>query len=168
MSDGGAVELDLSALRAFARRLGRAAAESGVFVALHGPLGAGKTTLVQAACAALGVDEDVLSPTFTLVHRYRGAAADVLHVDLYRIESSEELPGLGWDDLVAAEVPVFVEWAERAGPELPRDRWEVRLAPGRRPELRRVSVRALGAAPEPPRPDRPARSPGASSTEGRG
>lgn len=148
----GRVELGRPSLRAWAARLGTAAEEAGALIALLGPLGAGKTTLVQAACEALGVVEPVLSPTYTLVHRYRGEAGAVWHVDLYRIESPAELPELGWDDLLDSGEPVFVEWAERAGPELPADRWEVRLGPGTAPDRRTVEVRARGAAPAPPSP----------------
>lgn len=153
-TDRPAVEAELteSELERWGRRLGAAAARSGAFLALHGPLGAGKTRLVQAACRGAGAVEEALSPTFTLVHRYEGDRGPIWHVDLYRIERPAELVDLGWDDLVDGADPVFVEWAERAGDWLPPDRWEVRLAMGGRPETRRVRVAARGAAPAPPEP----------------
>lgn len=148
----GEAELDRAALERWGRRLGARAAAVRAFVALHGPLGAGKTTLVHAACAGAGVREPVTSPTFTLVHEHRAGALEVRHVDLYRIRDPAELDELGWEDLVAGTALVFVEWAERASERLPPDRWEVRLAPGSGPERRRVRVCALGRAPSPPRP----------------
>lgn len=157
--DGAAVaretELSEDALRGWGRRLGRAAAEAKAFVALFGPLGAGKTTLVQAACAGAGVEEPVTSPTFTLVHRYRSPGGPVYHVDLYRIADPSELTELGWDDLVAGEGPVFVEWAERAGEALPGDRWDVHLGMGSAGETRRLRVVPRGQVPLPPSPEDP-------------
>lgn len=144
------VELDEAELERWGRRLGAAAVRAGALVALHGPLGAGKTRLVQAACRGAGVVDRALSPTFTLVHRYGGEAGPVWHVDLYRIEAPSELADLGWDEIVGSGAPVFVEWAERAGDLLPPDRWEVRLAYGSTPDRRRAGVGARGAAPPPP------------------
>lgn len=148
----GAVELTERELERWGRRLGAAAARRRVFVALHGPLGAGKTRLVQAACRGAGALEGALSPTFTLVNRYEGEAGPVWHVDLYRVEDPAELADLGWDDLVAGEAPVFVEWAERAGEFLPEDRWELWLAMGSHAGTRRVRAAALGSAPPVPPP----------------
>jgi len=149
------IALDEAGLRRWGRALGCAAAREPVFVALDGPLGAGKTTLVQAACAGLGVSEAVTSPTFTLVNRYRGAAGPVMHADLYRIERSEELVELGWDDLLRGDAPVFVEWAGRAGDALPADRWEIGLAIGKGGATRLVDARVAGGAPPIPAPSPP-------------
>ncbi len=148
------VELGPRAMERWGRRLGAEAAAVGAFVALTGPLGAGKTTLVRAACRGLGVDDPVLSPTFTLVHTYRGRGGLLVHhADLYRLEGGpEELREIGWEELLRAEGPVFVEWAERAGPELPADRWDVALAFGPGPGTRRVAATARGALPAPPPP----------------
>lgn len=144
-------DLDEAALRRWGARLGRAAVREGVFVALDGPLGAGKTSLVQAACRGAGVEEVVTSPTFTLVNRYRTARGHLYHADLYRIEDPEELRELGWEDLVAGGDPVFVEWAEHAGEErLPPDRWEIRLGIPPGGTTRRIAVRVLGGAPAVP------------------
>jgi tRNA threonylcarbamoyladenosine biosynthesis protein TsaE len=143
-------ELTETDLRAWAGVLGRCALREGVFVALYGPLGAGKTTLVQAACQEAGVAGPVLSPSYTLVHRYATPGGPIFHVDLYRLSSSSELPEIGWDDLLLEDAPVFVEWAERAGTDLPSDRWDVRLAIVRKGEARRVEAEAVGAAPPVP------------------
>jgi len=139
--------LDERALRGWGRALGVAAARTRAFVALDGPLGAGKTTLVQAACAGLGVSEPVTSPTFTLVNRYRAPGGLVYHVDLYRLERPEELVELGWDDLVRGAAPVFVEWAERAAGALPPDRWEVELSIADGGRARVLEARSAGSAP---------------------
>jgi tRNA threonylcarbamoyladenosine biosynthesis protein TsaE len=91
-----------------------------VVVLLIGDLGAGKTTLAKGLVAGLGVaaEEDVTSPTFTLVHEYgpgQGNAPRVYHVDLYRIESSRDLGTLGLEELVAERAVVIVEWGEKLG-----------------------------------------------------
>jgi tRNA threonylcarbamoyladenosine biosynthesis protein TsaE len=146
-------DLGLDELRAWGRRLGREAAESGVFVALRGPLGAGKTTLVQAACRGAGVESQVTSPTYVLHHAYRGAGGVVVHhVDLYRISEPGELDDLGWEELLDGGDPVFVEWADRAGERLPRRRWDVCLELTDDAGRRRVVAGALGGAPGPPAP----------------
>ena len=72
------------ALTSWGRALGVIAARDRVFVALYGSLGAGKTTLIQAACAAAGVSDPVTSPTFGLVHWYQCGAGRIAHADLYR------------------------------------------------------------------------------------
>ena len=85
-----------------------------VLILLSGDLGAGKTTLTKGIVSGLGVaeEEEVTSPTFTLVHRY-GRDARVYHVDLYRIEGARDLDTLGLEDLFAEPAVVIVEWAEK-------------------------------------------------------
>lgn len=156
--------LDEAGLARWAREVGAAADREEVFVALTGPLGAGKTRFAQAACAGAGVDEAVTSPTYTLVHWYAGGRGPVGHADLYRLRDPSELLALGWEELEAHPGAVFVEWAERAGEELPTDRWEVRLefahgadaadgaAGGATGALRRVTARGLGRVPPVPDP----------------
>ena len=159
-SDGAAagtafITLSEEALVAWAEALGRAAQADAVFVALYGELGAGKSTLVRAACRALGVRGAVPSPTFTLVNLHEGGEGPIHHVDLYRLEppvASRTLVDAGWPEVLEATGPVFVEWAERAAGWLPPDRWEVRLRRVRDPDLRAVSIEARGAAPPAPSP----------------
>ncbi len=89
-------------------------------VTLSGDLGAGKTTLVQAICKALGVTEAVTSPTFALIHEHATASARVVHCDLYRLESPSDVASLGLDDMLAdPSVILLVEWPDRAGALLP-------------------------------------------------
>jgi tRNA threonylcarbamoyladenosine biosynthesis protein TsaE len=90
-------------------------------VAIAGELGAGKTTLVQAICEGFGVTDDVTSPTFALVHEYAAPTAPVFHLDLYRLNTPDDLTNVGWDDIASAHALVLVEWPQRAGDRLPRD-----------------------------------------------
>lgn len=94
-----------------------------VLVLLLGELGAGKTTLAKGIVAGLGAasEEDVTSPTFTLIHEYRsgrGNAPRVYHVDLYRIDTAREFETIGLEDLLAERAVVLVEWGEKLGPAL--------------------------------------------------
>jgi tRNA threonylcarbamoyladenosine biosynthesis protein TsaE len=84
-------------------------------VLLRGDLGAGKTTLVKGIAAAFEAaeQEDVTSPTFTLVHEYRGPRATLYHIDLYRIDTQRELETLGLDDLRTNESILLIEWGEK-------------------------------------------------------
>ena len=81
---------------------------------MEGELGSGKTTLVKGIVSGLGVarQEDVTSPSFTLVHEY-GQDRKVYHVDLYRIEGARELATLGLEDLLEQQTTVIVEWGEK-------------------------------------------------------
>jgi tRNA threonylcarbamoyladenosine biosynthesis protein TsaE len=92
-------------------------------VLLRGDLGAGKTTLVKGIAAAFeaAAEEDVTSPTFTLVHEYRGPRANLFHIDLYRIDTQRELETLGLDDLRAPDSILLIEWGEKF-PRLLRER----------------------------------------------
>jgi len=93
-------------------------------VLLRGDLGAGKTTLVKGIAAAFEAaeEEDVTSPTFTLVHEYRSPRANLYHIDLYRIDTQRELETLGLDDLRADSNGILlIEWGEKF-PRLQRER----------------------------------------------
>jgi tRNA threonylcarbamoyladenosine biosynthesis protein TsaE len=84
-------------------------------VLLRGNLGAGKTTLVKGIAAAFGAarEEDVTSPTFTLIHEYRGPSATLYHVDLYRVDTPRQLETLGLDDLMGENSILLLEWGEK-------------------------------------------------------
>jgi tRNA threonylcarbamoyladenosine biosynthesis protein TsaE len=84
-------------------------------VLLRGDLGAGKTTLVKgiAGAFAAAAEEDVTSPTFTLIHEYRGPKATLYHIDLYRIDTPRELETLALDDLRSENAILLIEWGEK-------------------------------------------------------
>ena len=89
----------------------------GDVVLLEGTLGSGKTFLVQEICKNWHIEEDVTSPTFTLIQNYNGDL-DVNHLDLYRIENVEELDQLGWEDMVYSKGVTFIEWPQMVEPVL--------------------------------------------------
>ena len=84
-------------------------------VVLRGDLGAGKTTLVKGIAEGFGAasEGDVTSPTFTLIHEYRGPAANLFHIDLYRVDTPRQLETLGIDDLIAENSVLLIEWGEK-------------------------------------------------------
>lgn len=109
---------------AFGRALG-ARLKTGDIICLWGGLGAGKTTLARGAVAAwTGRDEDVPSPTYTLVQIYEGEGGQLQHMDLYRLKSSEEAWELGLEDAFYGAA-CLIEWPERLGTLLPADRLDV-------------------------------------------
>lgn len=123
----GHLALTEAELVAWGERLGRAST-APLVVTLTGDLGTGKTTLAQAICRGYGVETEVTSPTFALVHEYRGGATPVYHLDLYRLRDPSELLQLGWDEIVSAPALVLVEWPERAGDLLPPSALAITLA----------------------------------------
>ncbi|MBO2007439.1 tRNA (adenosine(37)-N6)-threonylcarbamoyltransferase complex ATPase subunit type 1 TsaE [Hymenobacter negativus] len=120
---------DLAALPTAAHRLQAAIAESGcTVVAFEGEMGAGKTTLIRALAATLGVADDVSSPTFALVNEYReGNGKPVYHFDFYRIESLDEAERMGATEYLDSGYLCLVEWPARVAALLPVPRLEVRI-----------------------------------------
>ncbi|TAL37195.1 tRNA (adenosine(37)-N6)-threonylcarbamoyltransferase complex ATPase subunit type 1 TsaE [Phenylobacterium sp.] len=112
-------------------RLGRAVAAQlrpGEAVCLTGPLGAGKSTLARALVRALTTpDEEVPSPTFTLVQFYEGPRLAVAHFDLYRLSDPDEAYEIGLDEALDAGAAV-IEWPERLEGRLPLDRLDIEIA----------------------------------------
>ena len=84
-------------------------------VLLRGELGAGKTTLVKGIAEGFQAakEDDVTSPTFTLVHEYRGPRVNLYHIDLYRVDTPRQLETLGLDDLMADNAVLLIEWGEK-------------------------------------------------------
>ena len=129
------------AMRARARALGRVCA-AGDVIGLCGDLGAGKTTFVQGLAEGLGT-QPATSPTFTLIHVYRGGRLVLHHADLYRLERPEELEDVGLDDIYRQDGVAAVEWIDKIPGAAPDDWLEIQLtvtAGGRR-------LRALAHGP---------------------
>lgn len=99
----------------------------GDVVALRGDLGSGKTALTQAIASGMGVLDPVTSPTFTLVHEYRGAIP-LFHFDPYRLDRPEEMVDLGFDDYMQRDGVVVVEWADKIEALLPPERFDIEIA----------------------------------------
>ncbi len=102
-------------------QLGAALAKAvrpGDILALSGDLAAGKTTFIQGFCRALGVEEPVTSPTFTLINEYRGTLP-VYHFDCYRLEGADDLYDLGYEEYFYGDGVVVIEWADRIESLLP-------------------------------------------------
>ncbi len=95
--------------------------EAGDVVCLTGDLGAGKTTMTKAIAKALGVEEDVTSPTFTIVHEYLGRIP-VYHFDVYRIRRLEEMEDLGYEEYFYGNGVCLVEWASEIESLVPEER----------------------------------------------
>lgn len=113
------------------RRLGKVIGKgvsTGLFVAMTGELGSGKTVFVQGLAAGLDVPEEeyVTSPTYTLINEYC-ARIRLVHCDLYRLDSDSELEDIGIGELYTGSEVVAVEWPERLGEDLPPDRLEARF-----------------------------------------
>lgn len=95
-------------------------------MAITGPLGVGKTVFAQGVAEALGVDYAVTSPTFTLVNEYSGKLP-LYHLDLYRLDSPDEFAWLGFGEMLDGAGVSVIEWAERAGAELPERTFKVAM-----------------------------------------
>jgi tRNA threonylcarbamoyladenosine biosynthesis protein TsaE len=99
---------------------------AGTTIALHGDLGAGKTCFIQGFAAALGIDEPITSPTYTIIGEYEGRLP-LHHIDLYRLSGPEEALGLGLEEYFDANGITAIEWAERAEGLLPPDLLHIRI-----------------------------------------
>jgi tRNA threonylcarbamoyladenosine biosynthesis protein TsaE len=134
------------ALVRWGEAIGREAA-TPLVLALRGDLGAGKSTLARAVARGAGVEGDIPSPTFNLVFRYRTPSGSVSHLDLYRLEDSQEVWELGWEELGEPGERVLIEWPERAAELLPAPRWEVELVEEVDPAARAVRITPVGSPP---------------------
>lgn len=145
--------LDEAGLVRWGERIGRTV-QAPAFFALRGELGAGKSVLARSIARGAGVTGPIPSPTFNLVYRYQARhGVSFVHLDLFRLQSVNEVWELGWSELGEGRAIVALEWPERVEPLLPSDRWEIRLDFTIRPDLRDIAVRRMGTAPDIPGPD---------------
>ena len=122
------MKVTLSDIPVFAQQLLRKL-QAGDVVGLEGELGAGKTTLVQAVAAAMGVSETVTSPTFTMMNIYQTehAISRLVHIDLYRLQTSHlALTGI-LEEMRANDTLTFIEWPENMGKNFPNDAIRIRM-----------------------------------------
>lgn len=143
--------VDEAGLRRWGETIGRETGRPQI-LALHGDLGAGKSTLARAVARGAGVAGLVPSPTYNLLLAYPLPDGGVVrHLDLYRIDHQDQVWELGWAELGGASEIVLIEWAENAVAILPAPRWEVTLEEAKDPALRTVeAVPVDGPPPLPP------------------
>jgi len=137
---------DEGATEALGERIGRAV-PGGTVIAFRGPLGAGKTTMAKGLARGLGIEENVTSPTFTIVSEYEGRLR-LHHVDAYRLSGPEDFEAIGGEELLADTGGVcLVEWSERIEASLPKESAVVELLPlpegGRLARVKGPSLEAL-------------------------
>jgi tRNA threonylcarbamoyladenosine biosynthesis protein TsaE len=132
--------------RAFAAQVA-GVARPGDLILLAGDLGAGKTAFVQGFAKALGVEESVTSPTFTLVHSYEGGRFPIVHMDVYRLEQVREVVDLGVSELLDERAVGLVEWGDAVAGVLPQEYLEIRIEFGDGDEGERLlRLRPVGSS----------------------
>lgn len=117
--------------------------EPGDLLVLSGELGAGKTAFAQGFGRALGIEDPITSPTFTLANEYHGRLT-MHHLDVYRIEQLSEVVDLALPELFEGKTVTLIEWGDGIAPALPKDYLEVRLTYGETETDRTVELRCLG------------------------
>lgn len=115
----------------------------GAVVAFTGDLGAGKTAFVSGMARALGVEERVTSPTFTIVNEYEGGRLPLFHFDMYRLGGAEELFDIGWEDYLARGGICAVEWSERVAEAMEADAIRVSIRRGAEENSRVIRIEGV-------------------------
>lgn len=104
---------------------------AGTVIAFTGDLGAGKTAFTRGLARGLGIEDRITSPTFTIVNEYEGGRLPLFHFDMYRLESSDELFDIGWEDYLRRGGVCAVEWSEKVSDALTEAlRVDIRRGPG--------------------------------------
>ena len=117
--------------------------QGGEVVAFTGDLGAGKTAFVSGMARALGVDERVTSPTFTIVNEYEGGRLPLFHFDMYRLGSADELFHIGWEDYLARGGVCAVEWSENVDEAIESDAIRVDISRGGDENSRIITIEGV-------------------------
>ena len=102
--------------------------QKGDVIALQGTLAAGKTTITKGIAQALGIEEEITSPTFCLISEYYGKM-NLYHMDVYRLDGAEDFINLGTDDMIYGDGVSIIEWSEKIMEELPKSTIIIRLIP---------------------------------------
>lgn len=105
---------------ALGEKIGRRV-KGGDIIAYTGDLGSGKTTITRGICIGMSIGDDVTSPTFALVNEYRGENISLIHFDMYRINSADDLETTGFFDYMEDDTVLAVEWSENIADELPEN-----------------------------------------------
>ena len=119
------------------------ALQGGEVIAFTGDLGAGKTAFVSGMACALGVDERVTSPTFTIVNEYEGGRLPLFHFDMYRLGSADELFHIGWEDYLARGGICAVEWSENVDEAIDEDAIRVAIIRGDDENSRVITIEGV-------------------------
>lgn len=115
----------------------------GDIVCLNGDLGAGKTTITKAIAEALGIEENITSPSFTIVNEYYGDV-NLYHFDVYRIDDIEEMYDIGYEEYFYSDGICVIEWANMIEDILPKERLELNLYNTSDSDSRKIEIEAFG------------------------
>ena len=126
----------------FAKKLAESIKENTV-IALIGDLGTGKTSFVQAFARALGVKENLKSPTFNYYLEYRSGRMPLFHFDVYRLSEAEEVYEVGYEDCLNGDGVTLIEWANIIESELPKEYIEIKIDYNDE-DSRKISIRYIG------------------------
>ena len=113
--------------------------KDGTVVAMYGDLGAGKTAFVRGMARGMGITERVSSPTFTIVNEYLGDRT-LIHFDMYRLGSADELFDIGWEDYLIRGGVCAVEWSENVDDVLDEDTVRIDIRRGSSDDERRITI----------------------------
>ena len=116
---------------------------SGAVIAFTGDLGAGKTAFTRGLARGLGIEDRITSPTFTIVNEYEGGRLPLFHFDMYRLNSSEELFYIGWEDYMVRGGVCAVEWSENVSDTLGKDSILVEIRRGETASQRVISIEGV-------------------------
>lgn len=117
--------------------------QGGEVVAFTGDLGAGKTAFVSGMAQALGIEERVTSPTFTIVNEYEGGRLPLFHFDMYRLGSADELFLIGWEDYLSRGGVCAVEWSENVAEAVEDDAIRVSILRGEDENSRVITIEGV-------------------------